>query len=388
LALAVAFAGSAEVSARDGVKIGFLTSFGGTSAAMSGQSSTEAIKLAIDDFGGSVLGQPIEFITGDHLDKPDVGLSIAREWYDAGNVDAIVDVNNSAVALAVSDLTRDKKKIFLAGAAASDLVGKRCSIFTTQWVPDAYAVARASVLPVVRSGANDWFFITVDYAFGHSLEEHGIRAVKENNSKVVGAVRHPPTATDFSAFLLEAKAKGAKTLALATTGSSLINIVKQVREFGMDFKIVPFFLTETDIKAVGAEYLDQVSGVTPFYWDRTDETRAFSQRFQQRYGRPPTFPNEQHYNAVSHYLQAVQAAGTKDAATVAAKMREMPLKDKSGVSGYVRADGRVMKDVFVYRVKSPKESKGDWDLLQIESVVSKDDINIPASESECPLLKN
>jgi branched-chain amino acid transport system substrate-binding protein len=379
--------GGAEAQSQAGVKIGMLTSLGSVSAAMSGPSSVEAIKMAIDDFGGSVLGQPITLIVGDHLDKPDVGLSIARQWFDTEKVDAIVDVNNSAVALAVNELAREKNKIFLAGAATSDLIGEHCSATTTQWIPDTYAVAHAGVLPVAAAGNGDWFFLTVDYAFGHSLEENAIRVVEEKGGKVVGAVRFPPNTTDFSSFLIEAQSKGAKTLGLVTSGSSLVNIVKQANEFGGDFKIAPFFLADTDVKAIGLDLLGNVSGVTPFYWDRNAETRAWSLRFEKRFGRPPTFSNEQHYNAVSHYLQAVQAAGTKDAQAVGAKMREMPLKDASGVSGYVREDGRVMKDMFAYRVKSSKESKGDWDLLQIVATVSKDDINIPLRQSACPLVK-
>ncbi|MCB1474535.1 MAG: ABC transporter substrate-binding protein [Rhodobiaceae bacterium] len=384
-ALALSFAiGAAKA---DGVKIGFLTDMSGAASTMSGESSAEIIRMAIDDFGGTALGKPVELVVADQLNKPDVALSIAREWIDTQGITALLDVNNSAAALAVNDLAKEKQIVFLAGASTTKLTNENCVYTTTQWQADAYSLAYSLSLPLVKQGHDNWFFITVDYAFGHDLEAKGIAAVESAGGKVVGAVRHSPQTTDYSAFLLEAQSKGARTIALATFGSYMINIIKQANEFGMDVKIVPYFLALTDIKAIGLENLKNVSSVTAFYWDRNDKTREFSKRFEKRYGRPPTFANALLYNEAWHYLQAVKKAGTTEAKAVVDAMRSFAVDDATDTSAYIREDGRIMRDMYAFDVKSPAESKGEWDLMKVTATADKEDINQPLSQSTCPLVK-
>ncbi|MCB1474536.1 MAG: ABC transporter substrate-binding protein, partial [Rhodobiaceae bacterium] len=382
---AASFALAAGGAQADGVKIGFLSDLTGASSVLSGESSVTAIKMAIED-SGDVLGKPVELVVADQLNKPDVGLAIARQWIDTEGVTAILDVNNSAVALAVNDLTTEKNIIFLDGGSTTKLTNENCSVTTTQWIIDTYGLARAIALPLVKAGNDNWFFITVDYAFGHDLEAKGIAAVESAGGKVVGTVRHSPQTTDYSSFLLEAQSKGAKTIALATFGSYMINIIKQAREFGMDVKMVPFFMAMTDIKSIGLENLKNVSGGIMFYWDRNDKTRAWSKRYEERFGRPATFSNAQQYNAVIHYLKAVKAAGTTEAKAVAAKMLELPVEDQTDVSAYVRKDGRVARDMYSFDVKTPEESKGEWDVMKITATADKEDVTLPLSESKCPLV--
>ncbi|MCB1475794.1 MAG: ABC transporter substrate-binding protein [Rhodobiaceae bacterium] len=383
-AIVVAAAGSASAET---VKIGYLSDLTGASGVLGGQSSVTGIEMAIEDFGGELLGNKIEFLVGDMLNKPDVGLSIAREWIDTQHVTAILDVNNSAVGLAVNDLTKEKNITFLGGASTTKLTNENCAITHTQWQADTYSLARSLALPLVKQGNDNWFFITVDYAFGHDLEAKGIAAVESAGGKVVGSVRHSPQTTDYSAFLLEAQSKGAKTIALATFGSYMINIIKQANEFGMDVKMVPFFMAMTDVKSIGQDTLKNVSGTITFYWDRNDKTRAFSERFAKKFGRPPTFHNAQIYSATMHYLKAVKKAGTTEAKAVAEAMRSFPVEDATDTSAYIREDGRVMRDMYSFDVKPSSESKSEWDLMKVTATADKDDINQPLSESKCPLVK-
>ncbi|MEQ9065263.1 MAG: ABC transporter substrate-binding protein, partial [Gimesia chilikensis] len=281
----------------DGVKIGVLTDMSGGASALGGESTAEAVRMAIEDFGGEVLGEPIELLVGDQLNKPDVGLSIAREWFESDNVDVVVDVNSSAVALAVNDIAQQENRIFMSGASSPDIVGEQCALTTTQWNADTEMLARSIAVPLVDQGFDNWFFITADYTFGHDLEQESIELIEEAGGNVVGSVRHPTTATDFSSFLLEAQAAGADTLALATFGTFTVNAIKQAREFGMDLKVVPYFLTLTDIQGIGLENLENTYSATSFYWDRTDESRAWSERYEERWSRPPTFQNAEHYSS-------------------------------------------------------------------------------------------
>lgn len=371
-----------------GVKIGFLSDMTGASGVHNGESSLPVIQMAIEDAGGTILGEPVEVLSADHLNKPDVGLGIAREWVDQKGVNLILDVNNSAAALAINDMIRGKNVLFASGASTTKLTNENCSDQHTQWLPDSYVLSKSIVLPLVKQGADKWFLITVDYAFGHDLEEKSIATIKAAGGEVVGAVRHSPTTTDYSAFLLEAQSKGAKTIALVTFGSYMVNIIKQVQEFGMDVRLVPYYLTLPDIKAVGLGALKNVSTAVLFYWDRNDKTRAFSKRYQDLYGRPPSISNAYVYQALFHYLKAVKAAGTTDATTVAAKMRELPVEDATDISAFVRKDGRVARDVYAVNTKTPEESKGDWDYFTITATADKNDVNLPLSESKCELVKN
>ncbi|MGE0231436.1 MAG: ABC transporter substrate-binding protein [Flavobacteriaceae bacterium] len=383
LALALA-AGSAAAA---GVTIGFLTDMTGASGVHNGESSLPVIQMAIEDAGGTILGEPVKVLSADQLNKPDVALGIAREWVEREGVNFITDVNNSAAALAINDWIRGKNVLFASGASTTKLVGENCSDQHTQWLPNSDVLSKAIVIPLVKQGADKWFMITVDYAFGHDLEEKSIAAIKAAGGEVVGSVRHSPTTTDYSAFLLEAQSKGAKTIGLVTFGSYMVNIIKQVQEFGMDVQLVPYYLTLPDIKAVGLDALKNVSTSVLFYWDRNDKTRAFARRYEERYGRKPTISNAYVYQAVHHYLKAVKAAGTTDAKAVAAKMRELKVEDATDISAYVSEDGRVVRDMYAVKTKTAAESKGDWDYFTITATADKDTIFTPISESKCPYVK-
>ncbi|MCB1474764.1 MAG: ABC transporter substrate-binding protein [Rhodobiaceae bacterium] len=370
-----------------GIKIGILSQLSGPVAAYAGMSSVEAVKMAIDDFGGSVLGMPVEVIWGDHQNKPDIGVTLAREWLDVDNVDVIADVNNSAVALGVNDLVRQKNKMALWGATANALVGEGCSINTSQWVPDTYTIANGVMNVAFDQGSKKFFFISVDYIYGKEVQELSEAVIRKRGGEVVGSAKHPFTITDFSPFLIEAQAKGADTLALPTFGSFIVNTIKQAHEFGLKMKIAPYYFSQTDVEAIGMENLQNVFGVTPFYWDRNEKVREFSDRFAKRFGRPPSWADAQQYSAVTHYLKAVKAAGTKDAAEVGKKMRELPIEDATGTTGRIREDGRVIRDLYAFRIKKPEESKGKWDHMEIVATVKGEDINFPLSESKCALVK-
>jgi len=371
----------------DGVKIGFLTDMSGGASALGGESTAEAVRMAIEDFGGEVLGEPIELLVGDQLNKPDVGLAIAREWFESDNVDVVVDVNSSAVALAVNDIAQQENRIFMSGASSPDIVGEQCALTTTQWNADTEMLARSIAVPLVDQGFDNWFFITADYTFGHDLEQDSIELIEEAGGNVVGSVRHPTTATDFSSFLLEAQAAGADTLALATFGTFTVNAIKQAREFGMDLKVVPYFLTLTDIQGIGLENLENTYSATSFYWDRTDESRAWSERYEERWSRPPTFQNAEHYSSVLHYLKAVEAAGTDEAGAVAEAMREMPIEDETGLMAYIREDGRVMRDMYTFQVRMPEDGESEWAVMEITGTLDKEDAAPPLEASACELAQ-
>ena len=374
-------------SAQESVKIGILSDLSGPYAEIAGKSAIVAAKLAISDFGGNVLGRPIEMVSADHQNKADAGLAIAREWLDARGVTAILDVNNSAVALAVNELVRSKKRILLARATSDDLTQKACSPdTTTQWVASSGGLARAVILPAAREGLDNWYFITVNYAFGHTLEEQGKKAVASAQRKVVGAVRFPGGASDFASYILEAQSKGAKTIAIAAAGAEMASIVKQIREFGLTAEVVPFYLAEPDVDAVGQGLLAGLRSAVTFYWNRSSESRAFAARFKAQGGRLPTFAGQQQYSAVMHYLKAVQAAATTDAAAVSTKMRELPVEDASGYRASVRGDGRVMNAMFAVTVKQANQTKGEWDFFSETAVINADELYPSADAQLCPLV--
>jgi len=386
-ALAAALALTAGAGNAEPLKIGFLSDLSGGSSVLTGESSRVAIQMAIDDFGGEVNGEKIELLVADQLNKADVGLSIAREWFDVNNIDMLFSVDNSAVALAVSPLAAEKGKLFIHGASSTAMTNDSCHPLQIQMLMDTYGLSRAITTPLVQAGMKDWFFITVDYAFGKDLQAKGEAAIKAAGGNVVGSVLHSPTEKDYSAFLLEAKAKGAQTIGLATFGSFQTAIVKQAAEFGIDIPMVPYFLGITDIKAAGLENLQGVQGAIQFYWDQNDKTRAFAKRYQEHYNRPPTFTNAMHYEMITHYLKAVKAAGSADPVAVNAKMREMPVELISGDTATIRADGRVARPMYGYSTKKPSDSSGDWDYLTIGATVPADTLLLPAAESTCSLMK-
>lgn len=370
------------------VKIGYLSALSGAQADMTGNAALHGARMAIEEVGGKVNGEPITIISADHLGKADVGLSIAREWLDQQNVNLLLSVDHSAVALAVSDLIKNRNVAMFMGASSSKLLNENCGPHQAMMLLDTTALARAITIPQIKAGHDKWYYITVDYALGHDLQAKGEAAIKEAGGEVVGAAVHSPQTTDFSAFLMEAQAKGANTIGLATFGNWQNTITKQAQEFGVEATLAPYYLADTDIKSAGLDTLQNVSGTIQFYWDQNDKTREFSKRFQEGFGRPPTFTNAYTYEFTRHYLKAIEATKTSDAEAVMNWMRENPMELINGDTATIRKDGYTLRDVYTYRTKKPEESKGDWDYLEITGKVPADQIAPPLSESKCSLVKS
>lgn len=385
-------AAAASHAANDGpVKIGVLTDMSGFLSAALGPGSVDGARMAIEDFGGSVLGKKIELVYSDHQNKPDVGLATARRWYDAEGVDAIADIGNSAVGLGVQELARNQKKfVFFSGAASSVFTGAACSPYGFQWSHDSYMFGNALPARLTRNGEKTWYVIAADFAFGQALTADATRAVTNAGGQVVGSVKHPPNNPDFSSFLLQAGASKAQIVALANATTDTTNAIKQWNEFQMSSKgqkLVAMTLLLTDVKGLGLPLAQGTMFSTIFYWDLDDKTRAFAKRF---YERNKFMPSEAHagtYSAVYHYLQAVKAAGTKDADAVRAKLRELPVNDFYSDNVKIREDGRVLRNSYIAQVKTPAESKGPWDLYKILETVPPEQSWRPLSASDCPLVK-
>jgi len=391
--LATALSGTpcvAQVS-DDTVKLGVLDDMSGPYAENSGPGDVIAVRMAIKDFGGTVLGKPIELISGDLQNKADVGVAIARKWFDVEHVDAIFGLGNSAVALAVQKLAAEKNRISVATVAAtSELTGKSCSSNGVHWVYDTYSLAKGAARAVVSQGGKSWYFITADYAFGHSLEASAAEFVKSLGGTVLGAVRHPTGTADFSSFILQAQSSGAQVIGVANAGADTVNTIKQAAEFGITNrgqKVVGLLMQDTEIHALGLNATRGLQFVEAFYWDQNDETRGFSKRFWKEHGQPPTEVQAGAYSAAMHYLKAVQAAGTDEAKAVMARMRATPINDFMTKNGKIREDGRVIRDMYLLETKTPEESTGEWDLLKVVATIPGEEAFRPASESECPLLK-
>jgi branched-chain amino acid transport system substrate-binding protein len=381
---------SAQVS-DDVVRIGVLTDLSSWGRDNSGPGSVEAAKMALEEFGPTVLGKPIEIISADHQMKSDVGIQIARNWFDAGKVDAVVDIPNSAIAIAVHNLAKDRNKIaLLSGPGASTLTDELCSPNTVHFTYDTYALAKVTASAVVAGGGKSWFFITADYAFGNQLEQDATRFIKASGGTVLGGVRHPTNTADFSSFALQAQNSKAEVVAFANAGQDTDNSIKQSGEFGLvkgGQKLVGLLMFDTDVHAIGLEAAQGTYLTTASYWNMDDETRAWSKKFFARTKVMPTMIQTGVYGSVLHYLQAIKAAGTDDPAKVMAKMRELPIEDTFVHGGKLREDGRVIRDMYLARVKKPSESKEPWDYLDIVKTVKGDDAFRPISESKCPLLK-
>jgi branched-chain amino acid transport system substrate-binding protein len=394
-ALAILLAGPALAqTAGGGVKIGVINDQSSIYADLSGLGGVEAARMAIEDFGGKALGKPIEMVTADHQNKPDVATNIVSKWYDADNVDAVFDVPNSSVMLAVQEIARKAHKLVVVSTGAtSDFTGKACSPFGIHWTYDTYAVAYGTGKVMVEQGGDTWFFITVDYAFGHALERDTSAFVKAAGGKVLGALRHPFPNQDFSTYLVQAQASKAKIIGLANAGSDVINTIKQAAEFGIarpgsGQRLAGLLLFDSDIHSLGLPTAQGIVMTTGFYWDFNDETRAFSKRFFERRKAMPTMVQAGVYSAVQHYLKAVQALGSsKDSLAVASKMKEMPINDFFAKNGHIREDGRMVHDLYLAQVKTPAESKYPWDYLNILKVIPGNEAFRPLSESECPLVK-
>lgn len=372
------------------IKIGILSDMSGLYADQAGLGSVEAARMAIEDAGGKIGNQPIELVSADHQHKTDIATTIVRHWIDVDGVDVIADMPNSAVALAVQQIVKDKNKIALfATAATTELTGKQCSPNGIQWVYDAYSNAAGLAKALVGQGYKSWYFVTVDYALGLSLQAEASKAITALGGTVVGSVRHPLNNSDFGSFLLQAQASNAKVIALANAGSDTINAVKQAAEFGLTTKhvIVTPLVYISDIHSMGLQASQGLTFVEGFYWDRDDATRTWSKRFFERRKAMPTMTHAGVYSSVSHYLKAVKAAGTTESQAVMAKMREMPVDDFFSKGGTVRKDGRMVHDMLLVQVKTPAESKYPWDYYKVLATIPGDQAFRSIQESECPLVK-
>ncbi len=385
---AVLFGGAAYASDTT-VKLGVLVDMSSLYADTTGKGSVTATQMAVEDFGGKVLGRPIEVVAADHQNKPDVGKAIADKWYDSDGVDAIVDVPTSSVALAVENVSREKHKIVLfSGPASSDITGKFCSPYAVQWTYDTYTLAHVTGGAMVRAGGDSWFFITADYAFGHALERDTAAVVTAAGGKVLGDVPVPLNNQDFSSFMLQAQASKAKVIGLANAGGDTINSIKSAAEFGITQggqKLAGLLLFVTDIHSLSLRVAHGLVMTTAFYWDQDDETRAWSKRFYDRMHKMPTMIQAGDYGAVMHYLNAIKAAGTTDADKVMAQMRATPINDFMTENGKIRIDGRVIRPSYLYEVKTPSESKSEWDLLKLIAKVGPDQSIRPLDQGGCPL---
>ena len=381
---------SAQIS--DGVvRIGVLTDLSSWGRDNSGPGSVEAAKMAVEEFGPTVLGKPIEIVSADHQMKTDVGVQIAREWFDNGKVDAVADIPNSGIAIAVHNMVRERNKIaLLSGPGASSLTDELCSPNTVHFAYDTYALSKVTTSAVIAEGGKSWFFITADYAFGQQLEKDATRFIKELGGTVLGSVRHPTNTPDFSSFALQAQSSKADVVAFANAGQDTDNAIKQSGEFGLvkgGQKLVGLLMFDTDVHAIGLEAAQGTYMTTASYWNMDEKTRAWSKKFYARTHVMPTMIQTGVYGSVLHYLKGIQAAGTDDPAKVMARMREMPIEDVFVHGGRLREDGRVIRDMYLARVKKPSESKEPWDYLEIVKTVKGDDAYRPVSESKCPLLK-
>jgi branched-chain amino acid transport system substrate-binding protein len=375
----------------DAVKIGVLNDQSGLYADFGGRGSVIAAQMAAEDFGGKVLGKPIQILSADHQNKPDVGSNIARQWFDLEGVDAIADLTTSSVALAVQEIGKQSGRITLtSGAATSRLTGDACSPTGFHWAYDTVALANGTGKAVVEEGLKKWFFVTADYAFGHALEKDVSEVVKASGGQVLGAVRHPLNTSDFSSFLLQAQSSGAEVIGLANAGTDTTTAIKQAAEFGIvagGQHLAGLLLVLSDIHALGLETVQGLVLTTGFYWDLDDESRAWSQRYFERMQRMPNMIQAGVYSSVMHYLKAVQAAGSDEGKVVAAKMKELPLKDMFARNGKVREDGRVVHDMYLARVKTPAQSKKPWDYYEIVRTIPGDQAYLPLDRSPCPLVK-
>ncbi|HEV8390127.1 MAG TPA: ABC transporter substrate-binding protein, partial [Dongiaceae bacterium] len=388
--VACGFVAAAPASAQ-GVKIGILNDQSGVYADFGGKWSFEAAKMAVEDFGGKVQGAPIEVISADHQNKPDIASNIARQWYDTEQVDAIMELTTSSVALAVQGISAEKKKIdIVTGAATTDLTGKACSPYGFHWAYDTHALAVGTGGALVKQGGDTWFFLTADYAFGYSLEEQTSKFVQSQGGKVLGSVRHPLATTDYSSFLLQAQSSGAKVIGLANAGLDTSNAIKQAAEFGIvagGQRMAALLFTLAEVHGLGLEAAQGLTLTEGYYWDRDDESRAFGRKFMDRTGRMPNMVQAGTYSAVTQYLKAIDKAGTDETEAVAKELHSMPVDDVFGRGGKVGANGRMIHDMYLMEVKKPAESKQDWDYFKVLATIPGDEAYIKPAESGCPLVK-
>lgn len=376
----------------DVLRLGVMNDQNGPYAGNGGPGTVIAVRLAIEDFGGKVLGKNIEVLIADDQNKPGVGINTAHRWIEEDKVDAIVGGSASSIALGIQPFMKEKKKPYLlTGTMSSDMTGKACSPMTIQFATDTYALAKGGVLAMMGQGYKTFYFVTVDYAFGKAYQDDATKFIEAAGGKVVGSVKHPLESTDFSSYLLQAQASGAKAIMLLSGGQDLINGLKQAQEYRVakDGKAVGVLnLTINNVVAMGLDVAQGLRFATPFYWDQNDETRAFARRFMSRSGgSAPTFIQAGAYTATMHYLKAVQAAGTDDGPTVAAKMKSMPVNDFSVKNARIREDGMIMRPMYAVRVKAKADSKDKNDVYTIEGVIPPEQLHRPLAEGGCDLVK-
>jgi branched-chain amino acid transport system substrate-binding protein len=389
--LACVLAGAPVAVRAQDLKLGVLTDLGGPYADSSGQGAVEATRMAVEDMKQALGDRRVEVVSADHQSKADVGAAIARRWLDTEGVDTIVNVPNSAIALAVQTVTRDRKRIFLiTGGATVDLTGKQCSPYAAHWTDDTFSLSTGTTRAMIeRGGADTWYLVTADYAAGYGLAAAARRVIEESGAKILGESKHPFNTTEMSSFLLQAQSSGARMIALANAGTDTINAIKQAHEFHVgppSQTLVAMALFITDVHSLGLETAQGLYFTAGFYWDRNDASRAWSHKFFDRIGRMPTREQAETYSAVHHYLRGVVATKSKDAATVMAWMKANPLDDFYAPGAMLRQDGRLIHPVFLAQVKSPAESKYPWDYYKIISAVSPDRAFRPLSEGGCPFI--
>ena len=376
----------------DVVKIGVLTDLSGLYADISGKGSVEAVKMAVEDFGGKVLGKPIEVISADHQNKADIASTKTREWIDTEKVDLIQNLVTSSTAIAAVKVAAEKKRIAIVnGAASSRLSNEDCTAYSIHYTYDTVALANGTGKAVVKQGGDTWFFLTADYAFGKSLEKDVTEVVKANGGKVLGSVAHPLNSSDFSSFLLQAQSSGAKIIGLANAGGDTINSIKAANEFGVlksgKQKLAGLLVFISDVHALGLAATQGLYATEGFYWDLNDETRKWSDRFFKRTGKMPTMVQAGDYSSTMHYLKAVQAAGTDNADEVIKKMKSTPVNDFFAKNGVIREDGRMVHDMYLVQVKTPAESKKPWDYYHVRETIPGNEAYRSLANSTCPLIK-
>ena len=388
---ALLLAGVAQAQTGDTIRIGVLADMSSLYADLGGPGSVEAAKMAVEDFGGSVLGKKVEVVSGDHQNKPDVGATLARQWFDQQGVQMITDLTTSSVALAVQEVAREKNKVILVtGAASSDLTGKNCAPTSVHWEYDTTALANGTGSAVVKAGGDTWFFITADYAFGHALQKDTAAVVEANGGKVLGSVNVPLNTADFSSYLLQAQASKAKVIGLANAGGDTINSIKQAAEFGLvegGQKLAGLLVFVSDVHSLGLKTAQGLQLTESFYWDQDDQTRAWSKKFFERTKKEPTMTQAGVYSATLHWLEAVKTANNIDSAVVMKELKSKPINDFDIRDGHIQDDGSLVHDMYLYEVKKPGESKGEWDLYKLIRTIPGAEAFKRPRGNECPLVK-
>ena len=397
--IALGFAAGAQAQSRpadpisnDVVRIGLLLDMSSLYADITGTGSVAAAQMAIEDFGGKVLGKPVELVHADHQNKADIAASKAREWYDRDKVDAILDVAASGPALAVVPIAKEKNRIAVfSGPGSARLTNDACTAVTVHYAYDTYALANSTARAVVKNGGDSWFFLTADYTFGTTLEKDASDVIRANGARVLGSVRHPLNASDFSSFLVQAQGSGAKVIGLANAGGDTISAIKAAREFGLTTSgkqsLAGLLVYINDVHTLGLEAAQGMLLTTGFYWDHDEESRKWARRFFEKTRKMPNMSQAGLYSSVMHYLGAVKAAGTDETGAVMQKMREMPVNDMFAKNGRIREDGRMVHDMYLYQVKKPSESKAPWDYYKLVATIPGDQAFQPLSASACPLVK-